>query len=256
MEKALKTFQMNVIFSLSAISFYNEDPTLPIYAKGRSQPCSTMNIAELLVNGVKPELICTNTPIYVKNNVEFIVDTNALNDWRDIRTDLNCGLQRSGTKSFHYEFSEGKAYNAEKINCTHVATRYLYVHKIHSDFHKVIVNVKHLESGKILPLFYIQYYFDDGEHQIDFEFQRAGRSSKKVIEQTKFSVRAEIKSLAREGLKGKAIFNRLCSSAGGFENARSSSDFPNSTTQIYNIVRKEVAVKKEDDVVELIDLCK
>eukprot|EP00795_Rhopilema_esculentum_P005595 gene5595-10800_t len=175
------------------ILLYNEDPTLPIYAKGRSQPCSTAEVAELLIIGVKSELICANTPIYVKNNVEFVVDANSLNDWRDIRADMNCGLQRSGTKSFHFDFSEGKAFTAYKSNSTHVATRYLYVHKTNSDFHKVIVSVKHLESDKTLPLFYVQFYFNDGEHQIEFDFQRAGKGSKKNVRQTKFSVRAEMK---------------------------------------------------------------
>ncbi len=77
---SFKAFPMNVIFSLSEILFYNEDPTLPIYAKGKSKPCSTTQIAELLVIGVRPELICTNTPIYVKIYVEFVIDTNELND--------------------------------------------------------------------------------------------------------------------------------------------------------------------------------
>ena len=155
---------------------------------------------------------------------------------------MNCGLQSSGTKSFHFEFSEGKDFTADKSNSTHVATRCHCVHK-ESDFQKVIVSVKHLESGKILPLFYV--FYDDGEHQIESVFKNILQTDitreglQENVRQTKFSVTAEMKSLACEGLKGKTIFARLCKNAGGFENARSYSDFPNSTTQIYDIVRKE-----------------
>lgn len=197
--------------------------------------------------------------MYVKHNVEFIVDTSCFNDWRDIRTDMNSGMVRSGTKSFMYQIFEGKATSSKDSKySTHLVKRFVYGHKKECDFHKVIITVKDLKTDKLLPLLYVQYYFDADEHDIEFETFRNGTKTKRSIRQTKFSTRENIKSLGREGLKGKAIYSKLCQSAGSFLNGRSSSDFPNSLRQVHDLVRKDKSASSsgKDELIELIDLCK
>ena len=50
-------------------------------------------------------------------------------------------------------------------------------------------------------------------------------------------------------MKGKAIFERLVKSSGGFEEDSTSADFPNSYNQIWYIKYTK------DEIVELVDLC-
>ena len=57
--------------------------------------------------------------------------------------------------------------------------------------------------------------------------------------QTKFSMKEKVRSLSREGVKGKKIFQEIFKSAAGFEGGRSSADFPVSMTQIYHFSRKD-----------------
>ena len=47
------------------------------------------------------------------------------------------------------------------------------------------------------------------------------------------SVRNAVKSLALEGMKGKQIFQNLCSKAGGFSGANTPADIPNSIEKIH-----------------------
>ena len=69
---------------------YNGDLLFPIYNEQRKQPCEAKSTAELIIWGQIPtELIASATPVYVKNNVEFFVNTNYLGHWRDIKTHDN-----------------------------------------------------------------------------------------------------------------------------------------------------------------------
>ena len=52
-------------------------------------------------------------------------------------------------------------------------------------------------------------------------------------------------------MKGKAIFERLVKSSGGFEEASTSADLPNSHNQIYDLCRKQKYENTKDEIVEL-----
>ena len=114
-----------------------------------------------------------------------------------------------------------------------MAKRFIYNHKVHHDFHKIIICIWNQDLNQPLSNFYVQYYFDNGEHHVDFSIPDSSRNKKKS-QQTKFSVRNNVKTLFHKGMKGKAIFERLVKSSGGFEEASTSADLPNSHNQIYD----------------------
>ena len=89
---------INLLFS--GIEFYNGDVTLPIWKSRSSVPVNTKDAVNIIISNSPSEKICRAVPVYVKHSVAFLVDTSALIDWRDIRTDLVGGLARSGTESF------------------------------------------------------------------------------------------------------------------------------------------------------------
>ena len=75
---------------------------------------------------------------------------------------------------------------------------------------------------------------------------------RKKSQQTKFSVRNNVKILFHKGMKEKAIFERLVKSSCGFKEAWTSVDLPNWYNQIYDLCRIQKADNTKD---ELVDLC-
>ena len=66
----------------------------------------------------------------------------------------------------------------------------------------------------------------------------------------------KIRSLSREGVKGKQVFQEISKSAAGFEYGRSGVDFPMSMTQVYDISRKDnKKVKVADKIIKLVKIC-
>ena len=253
---------MQLFFSLRIDTVYfNDDTSLPIYGSGKTTPSPTKEIVQLIIGETWPDNVCTATPVYVDRSVEFFVDTSKLIDWKDIRTDMVGGLTRSGTKSFYYEYLDCKTVCDVVIVGTKEShdlevKRYTYIHKSHPDFHKVIIAVWKKGCKMPFPLFYVQYYFEDAEHPINF-FHSHGNSKRPddVRKFTNFSVKQQIKTLSQKGMKGKALFNKISKSVGGFEHARTSAEIPSSYTQIYDISRKFKNKSKTDETLELIDMC-
>ena len=119
----------------------------------------------------------------------------------------------------------------------------------HPDFHKVIITVTE-QDGSMINLAFIQYYFDNGEHDIDFEGSNSNKS------RTLFSTRKTILSLKDQKRKGKKTFHSVTNSVGGFELARTLAELPNSYKHIYDVIRKNDIGKETDELIELLDLCK
>ena len=69
-------------------------------------------------------------------------------------------------------------------------------------------------------------------------------------------MKEKIKSLSRDGVKRKWIFQEISKSAPGFEGGHSGADFPVSMTQIYDISRKDnKKLTVADDIMELVEMC-
>ena len=101
----------------------------------------------------------------------------------------------------------------------------------------------------------LQYNFDDKEHEVNFN--RIHRNDKGATNwrQTKFSVKEKIRSLSREDVKRKRIFQEISKSAARFEDGHSGADFPLSMTQIYDISRKDhKQMKVAHNIIELVEM--
>ena len=124
------------------VQYYNNDLLLPIVSSGKEEPPTTKDIVSMIISGDIPlEQISTATPVYVQNNVEFIVDTSRLADWRDVKYDGMAGMSRNVTKKYLYSLVNNKLELALEDEHQYKATRFVYSHKKYSDFHKIIITV-------------------------------------------------------------------------------------------------------------------
>ena len=74
----MENFNFCAVF-LYLVKFYNGDLLLPIFNEGRNQSTATKAIVEILVAETIPsEVIAFATPVYIKNNVEFVVKAKFL----------------------------------------------------------------------------------------------------------------------------------------------------------------------------------
>ena len=56
---------------------------VPIFNYGKTLPVLTKDAAEILLYGSVPnDRICTDVPVFVQHNVEFIVAIEKLGDWK------------------------------------------------------------------------------------------------------------------------------------------------------------------------------
>ena len=224
-----------------APELYSNDCSLPIFAKGKSEATKTSIAVRTLLKGHDSSRICSDVPLYVDKNVEFIVDTNRLLHWKDLHSDLS-GFVRTKTKKFYYDSkSQDLDINRSK-NHDLTVTRYIYVHSDHKDFHKVVVSVSPKNDKQPMNLVYLQYYFDDEEQKVNFNRIHGNTKGEKSWRQTKFSVKEKIKSLTREGVKRNRIFQEISKSAAGFEGGQSGADFPVSMLRF--VISLEKTIKK------------
>ena len=200
--------------------------------------------------------------MYVSKNVEFVVNTSKLVHWKDVKTDMVGVFFRSGTKSRYFNVQDDKVYKDDKVYNASLeehnlfVKRFTYVHKKYSDFHKVMIIAWKKETDLPCSLVYVQYYFERGEHDIDFSYVHGNSKTQKTFCQTTYSVKENIKSYSKEGFKGKTVLKKMNQSIGGFEKARISANLPASLNQIYDIARKHSKSRKQkDEILELVDMC-
>ena len=171
---------------------------------GSSVPINTKDAVNIIIYNPPSEKICRAVPVYVKHYVAFLVDTSALIDWRDIKTDLVGGLSRSGTKSFYFDIeNENHAINTSEDDATHVAKRYTYKHKFYPDFQSIFMSLSENGSCSLFNLFFMQYYFDGGEKDISLYMVIAKKKNLLRRQHTQFENKSN--PLASKGKKGKNI---------------------------------------------------
>lgn len=142
-------------------------------------------------------------------------------------------MLRTATKIFFYNDCNGHLELSNKESLEYKVRRDIYAHKNYNDFHKIIIFVVS-PTEENLPLFYVQYYFDGVEHEIDFTPPCHGNNTKKDKPRKVMfaSVREEARLLSFKGMKGKQFFEELSTKAAGFLGARI---LPNSINQIYDL---------------------
>ena len=194
----------SILICLDDVSFYGGNSSFPVFDCGRSNPITTKEAVIILKSDIKSSSICNKTPVYIKNNVSFIVNAEALSHWKDIRTDMISGFIESETKTLYFDECNDELVSSSCSFHSLMSKRFIYNHKVYHDFHKIIICIWNQDLNEPLSNFYVQYYFDNGEHQVDFSMSDSSRNKKKS-QQAKFSVRNNVKTLFHKGMKGNAI---------------------------------------------------
>ena len=154
---------------------------LPIYRWSKNKPSDTKSIPETIINNnVLRNFTATATPVYVQHNVEFFVDSLKLTDWRDMKIDFSTGMYRTAIKTSYFsDDSEGGISSEEKVEHDYKVCRFIYSHKVFSDFHKVIISATR-KSWRLLPLIYVQHCFDsENKKSVVIKLERGEKSRKK-----------------------------------------------------------------------------
>ena len=81
---------------------------------------------------------------------------------------------------------------------------FIYNHKLYHDFHKIMICIWNQDLDELLSNFYVQYYFDNGEHHVDFSMPVSSKNKEKS-QQRKFFIRNNAKTLLHKEIKGKAM---------------------------------------------------
>lgn len=166
------------------------------------------------------------------------------------------------TKAFHYRCENERNGKLEPISQdafgspgTYHSQRFIYQHKEASDFHRIVMVVSDNKMG-MLPLIFIQYYFDGAEHAVAptltyHETRRNAeqtpyvRSNKSVIEKLKES----------DNLRSpKAVQVQSFKEAGGYEDSRASSSFVRNRKQVSNVQAAKQKLLNED-LLDIVDMC-
>ena len=146
--------------------------------------------------------ICSDVPYYVDKNAEFIVDTKRLLYWKDVHWDLS-GFVRTKTRKYYYNFQSQELDTNQSKHHELTVIRYICAHSNHKDFHKVVVSISPKDDKKPMNRVYLQYYFDDKEHEVNFNRIHGNAKGATNWRQAKFLVKEKIRSLSREGVKRK-----------------------------------------------------
>ena len=148
----------------------------------------------ILKSDIKSSSICNKTPVYIKNNVSFIANAEKLLHWKDIRTDMIGEFIGSGTKTLYFDESNDELVSSSSSFHSLLAKRFIYNCKVYHNFHKIRICIWNQGLNEPLSNFSVQYYFDNGEHHVDFSMPDSSRNKEKS-QQTKFSVRNNVKTL-------------------------------------------------------------
>ena len=126
--------------------------------------------------------------------------------------------------------------------------RYIHYHRISRDFHRVTIFVERSD------FFFVQYYFDGEEHEIDTSNTHGNSNvTKKPCRRTKQSAKISARNLNIGG--PKATVEKLYHKVGGFDNVRSNSDYPKNCKQVSNLGYFQKKANISDDIVDIIDMC-
>ena len=151
----------SILICLDDVSFYGGNSSFPVFDSGRSNPITTKEAIIILKSDIKSSSICNKTPVYIKNNVSFIVNAEALSHWKDIRTDMISGFIESETKTLYFDECNDELVSSSCSFHSLMSKRLIYNHKVYHDFHKIIICIWNQDLNEPLSNFYVQYYFDN-----------------------------------------------------------------------------------------------
>ena len=107
------------------VQYYNNDLLLPVFEYGKNVSTETKHINEIIVTGDLPgAILASATPQYVEQNAAFLVDTSYLDDWWDLKTDIN--MKRSATKTYYFQKIKDQLAGGSSETYMYKATRFIY----------------------------------------------------------------------------------------------------------------------------------
>ncbi len=74
--------------ALGDVSFYNNDKALPIFNTGKKARYTIPEAAKILLKSETTQK-CTKTPLRVRKNMSFLVNTGNYQRWEDVKSDMN-----------------------------------------------------------------------------------------------------------------------------------------------------------------------
>ena len=107
------------------VQYYNNDLLLPVFEYGKNVSTEIKHITEIIVTGDLPgAILASATPQYVEQNAAFLVDTSYLDDWWDLKTDIN--MKRSATKTYYFQKIKDQLAGGSSETYMYKATRFIY----------------------------------------------------------------------------------------------------------------------------------
>ena len=236
---------------------YENNPSLPIF-RSENAPCYTNEIVGIILEETfSQDLVATMTPLRVMQNASFLIDWTKIGHWKDPLSDMLGHWNHTKTKRFFFDAKNPKSIKIIDQNNygdegTFVARRYINTHRENRDFHRVFLTLEDSKAN-IVPLMYIQYYFDREEHPISVILPHGNDKTKNPapFQSTKASVRQKIKTAPKSEAR-RQIFSRIFDEAGGFDNIKGFGDHPRNRNQISNLRRDN----DRDETTEILDLSK
>ena len=182
----------------SEMVLFNDDPLTPVY-KFTDVPVTTKDAFESIVLEKNSSKVATGCPTFVCKNVSFLVSLDKIGHWKDVLSDM-MGKWKS-TRVKHYCFSCNEE-NSQVIDesefgeqGTFRVSRFIYQHQEAPDYHRVVIKVDS-HTTKTAPFVYVQYYFDDGEHDVIPTLPHGkskGKRERVPFQRTKESVKQSVK---------------------------------------------------------------
>ena len=86
----------------------------------------------------------------MQENAKFLekAGTGCLEDWRDLKVDKR--MENSKTKSFYFTINDKNLDTASEDNYDYKVIRFVYIHNVNRNFHKVLILLTHREERSSL----------------------------------------------------------------------------------------------------------
>lgn len=211
--------------------------TWPFYSKGKNSAYAAPKVAKALLN---PKNVCNSVPQQCDEALSFIVNSEELQNSRDITADDNGTYRRPSTFNSYVHVNENSnAQFASKTDYDYCIHRRYYMHKGTTTFKRVIYEMFD-KSGQKHPYVMLQYYFTD---KIQKPIIRPGFGKEDAEEGVRpFMPRAQstklrVKELCKS-FPPKKVVAKVQEEAGGSQHIRSISQTVRNRQQVYNLKKK------------------
>ena len=234
-------FDTNPAEHIEQVTFYQDCKDLPVF------PCSLLSCTEndkvvkVLLNASRKHnsYIASTNPVSVQNNVNFVVDLEALEQPEDLLSDDLGAWEQTKTRSKWYDVRFGAEEEVrqvtkveDKLDGSYQVCRRPFINKSDRSLRKTIINVIH-PGGHHHSLVFVKYHFEGApEHAV--EVKPHGNSSRCCIPylRTYKSTRNKLKEAVEKQHSGvKRAVHDVGEAVGGLKFCNSKGALPRSERQ-------------------------